>query len=45
MAQDSLVGNMNTELMITYFEEENLINNINKDALKESLLIAQEIFV
>lgn len=45
MADDELVGNMNTELMIKYFEEQNLLNWLNKDALAESLIIAEEIFV
>lgn len=45
MAQDDLVGNMNTELMISYLEEKNLLNGLNKQALEESLQIAAEIFV
>jgi hydroxymethylglutaryl-CoA lyase len=45
MAQDDLVGNMDTENMIAYLEEKNLINGLNKDALQESLLIATDIFV
>ncbi len=45
MAQDDLVGNMNTEMMISYFEENNLLNGLNKEALAESLQIASEIFV
>lgn len=45
MAQDDLVGNMNTELMITYLEENGLLKNLNKDALVESLQIASEIFI
>lgn len=44
MAQDDLVGNMNTELMIDFFEEKKLLKAIHKNALQESLLIAQEIF-
>ncbi|GMV78290.1 MAG: hydroxymethylglutaryl-CoA lyase [Chitinophagaceae bacterium] len=44
MAQDDLVGNMNTELMIDFFEEKKLIKGIHKNALQESLKIAQEIF-
>ncbi len=34
MADDELVGNMDTELMIPYFEELNLLNDLNKDALQ-----------
>lgn len=45
MAQDELVGNMNTELIISYLEEQNLIEGLNKDALQESLQLASEIFV
>lgn len=45
MAQDDLVGNMNTELMIPYLEEKGLLKNLNKDALLESLQIAAEIFI
>ncbi|MBL7763131.1 MAG: hydroxymethylglutaryl-CoA lyase, partial [Chitinophagaceae bacterium] len=37
MANDALVGNMNTEWMIGYFEEMGLEINIDKDALKKSL--------
>jgi hydroxymethylglutaryl-CoA lyase len=45
MAQDDLVGNMDTELMISYLEEKKLINGLNKDALQKSLQLAFEIFV
>jgi hydroxymethylglutaryl-CoA lyase len=45
MAQDDLVGNMNTELIISYLEEKKLINGLNKDALQESLELASKIFV
>jgi hydroxymethylglutaryl-CoA lyase len=45
MAQDDLVGNMDTELMIGYLEERNLIQDLNKEALAESLQIASEIFI
>jgi hydroxymethylglutaryl-CoA lyase len=45
MAQDDLVGNMNTELMVSYFEEKELIGGLNKDALQKSLQLASEIFV
>jgi hydroxymethylglutaryl-CoA lyase len=44
MADDELVGNMNTEWMIDLFESENKMNPINKDALQEALKIADEIF-
>jgi hydroxymethylglutaryl-CoA lyase len=45
MANDELVGNMNSELMINYFEEHKLISGLNKEALQESLRIAGEIFI
>lgn len=45
MTDDELVGNMNSELMIDYFEKNNLLAGLNKQALAESLRIAGEIFV
>ncbi|MFL9483322.1 hydroxymethylglutaryl-CoA lyase [Chitinophagaceae bacterium LWZ2-11] len=45
MAQDDLVGNMATELMLNYFERNNMPLQINKTGLVESLLMAGEIFV
>lgn len=45
MANDELVGNMNTEWMISYFEKNNITTGLNKDALTESLRIAEEIFI
>lgn len=45
MASDELVGNMNTEQMIQYFESMNLFSSINKEKLNESLRLAEEIFV
>jgi hydroxymethylglutaryl-CoA lyase len=45
MANDELVGNMNSELMIEYFKEMKLIEGLNEDALRESLRIAEEIFI
>ncbi len=44
MAQDDLVGNMNTEWMIDYFKERNMLSGLNEEALQESLAIANEIF-
>jgi hydroxymethylglutaryl-CoA lyase len=44
MANDELVGNMNSEWMIQYFEEKQILTGINKNALDESLAIASEIF-
>ena len=45
MAGDELVGNMNTEWMINYFETKGIDLRINKNALLDSLAIAEEIFV
>ena len=45
MANDELVGNMNTEWMISYFEKNNISTGLNKEALAESLRIAGEIFI
>ncbi len=44
MAQDALVGNMDTTLMIHYLEEKNLLQGINKEELRQSLRLAAEIF-
>ncbi len=44
MAQDELIGNMDTEVMVRYFEEQKYAPVLNKEALAESLLIAGEIF-
>jgi hydroxymethylglutaryl-CoA lyase len=45
MANDELVGNMNSEWMIDYFKEKKLLSGLNEDALKDSLRIAGEIFI
>ena len=45
MAGNDLVGNMNTELMIPYFKELSLIENINEVALQECIQLAGEIFI
>ncbi|MFN5136078.1 MAG: hydroxymethylglutaryl-CoA lyase [Chitinophagaceae bacterium] len=44
MADDELVGNMNTEVMISYFEQQGIMQGINKEALVESLQLAARIF-
>lgn len=44
MADDELVGNMNTEWMIDYFNEKNINLSLNKEALSESLRIASRLF-
>ena len=45
MADDELVGNMDTELMIPHFEALGLLNNLDKDALRQCSLLAGEIFI
>jgi hydroxymethylglutaryl-CoA lyase len=45
MAKDDLVGNMNTEWMLSYFEQEKHLQSINKEALQKCIKIAEEIFV
>lgn len=45
MAGDELVGNMDTTLMIPYFNELNLLTNLNEAALLQCMDIANEIFV
>ena len=45
MAGDELVGNMDTEWMIPYFEKKHLLPGIHKEALQESLRLATQIFV
>ncbi len=44
MADDVLVGNMDTEWMIDYFEQVKIAPPINKKALAESVQLAGEIF-
>jgi hydroxymethylglutaryl-CoA lyase len=44
MANDELVGNMDSENMIALFKEKELLGTINESALKESLKLASEIF-
>lgn len=45
MAQDDLVGNMNTEWIISYLEEKKSIKDLNDKALQKCLQLASEIFV
>ncbi|MBD0298190.1 MAG: hydroxymethylglutaryl-CoA lyase, partial [Flavisolibacter sp.] len=45
MANDELVGNMNTEWMLDYFVEKSVDLKINQNALQRSLQLANEIFV
>lgn len=45
MAQDELVGNMDTIFMANYFKQKKLPVHLNEEALKQSIQIANEIFV
>jgi hydroxymethylglutaryl-CoA lyase len=45
LADDELVGNMDTELMIPYFKEKELLHNLDMDALKGCSRMASEIFI
>lgn len=45
MAQDDLVGNMDTEYMLQLFEGREFVHNINTEALAKSILLAGVIFV
>lgn len=45
MADDELVGNMDTELMIPYFKERSMISGLNEEALNKSLVLANKIFI
>lgn len=45
MAQDDLVGNMNTELMISYFSKRKRLPVLNEEALNKSLELASGIFI
>jgi hydroxymethylglutaryl-CoA lyase len=45
MADDELVGNMDTELMIPYFQQKGLLNNLDMDALASCSRMATEIFI
>lgn len=44
MADDELVGNMDTELMINYFTERKLLGEMNPEALGKSLSMAGMLF-
>jgi hydroxymethylglutaryl-CoA lyase len=44
MANDDLVGNMNTEVMIRYFSDLHVLTALNQEALEESIRMADELF-
>jgi hydroxymethylglutaryl-CoA lyase len=45
LANNELVGNINSELMMAYFQQLNLLPPIDQDALVKSIQLAEEIFV
>jgi hydroxymethylglutaryl-CoA lyase len=44
MAENELVGNINTELLINYFNELKVLHPLNEEALMKSIQLAEEIF-
>jgi hydroxymethylglutaryl-CoA lyase len=44
MANDDLTGNIATEKMIDFFENNNVNSNINKEKFREAMIIASDIF-
>lgn len=44
MANDDLLGNMNTEWMIDYFRQQNVLPELNENALRQSIAMAETIF-
>ena len=45
MADDELVGNMDTELMIPYFQKLKRLEGLDMEALQKCSMLASEIFV
>ena len=45
MAMDTLTGNMATEELITYLEQQGENLNLNKDKLQQALLLSTDVFV
>jgi hydroxymethylglutaryl-CoA lyase len=45
MAQDDLVGNMDTEKMIMFLSDHQLISQLNTEALEHAIMLANEIFI
>ena len=45
MAKDELVGNIATETMVTFFEDEKISVGLDKDAFGEALMFADTLFV
>jgi len=45
MAGDELVGNMDSLIMIDYFQRKNVLPVLNESALEKSITLANEIFL
>ena len=45
MAGNALVGNMDSDLMINYFQSKGFLQDLNMDALAEAKILADEIFI
>ena len=45
MAKDELIGNMDSELMIPYFEELGYLQGFDEDSLERSIQMASEVFI
>lgn len=45
MADDELVGNMPTEKMVQYFEEQGIDLGLNKEKFNEAMLMASSVFL
>lgn len=45
MAKDDLTGNMPTENIVQYFNNQNIALNLNQDSLTNSLLLSQKVFL
>lgn len=44
MAGDDLIGNIDSEWLISYFKEKNILPKINIEALQKALILAEQIF-
>jgi hydroxymethylglutaryl-CoA lyase len=46
MAGNDLIGNLNTEWMIRYFKDRNVLGSqLNEDALAKSIRLAEQVFI
>jgi hydroxymethylglutaryl-CoA lyase len=44
MATDALTGNIDTEVLVRYFDEQNVALNLDRKAFSEAMLMASEVF-